>query len=374
MIFGFTDFLLGSLALFIMTLGSFYFLQAVFVYRSYRHESFAFAGMALFFGLYLLIQLVAFRMEAVRSLPLLRMKMITLGILLSFWISCAGRIVDPDKGAGRWLPLLPLIPLISTPFDFYLTLPVRLELIGFFGHVLPYRTASAGPGFFIHLLAVLTAGVFLFVKLIIRRRDLFRYPFFLYPVPFIAVVADILPGITRVRPLMFTEASLLLVFFLTVAHFIGRDREARQKLETRSLDLEQELDDARTELSRYRNSSLTEEQAGEGLSVLTRLMEHDRVYLDHFLTLGGLARKTGLSVHHLSQLINDRTGMNFNQYVNRYRVEEACRLLGDPLRRHLTMEQVSEKAGFNSLSVFNTLFKKHTSLTPSAWRSRNCHD
>ena len=72
----------------------------------------------------------------------------------------------------------------------------------------------------------------------------------------------------------------------------------------------------------------------------------------------------------LSLLINERTGMHFYDFVNRYRVEEAKRLLRESiLRDELSILGIAYEVGFNSKSSFNTAFKKAAGITPSQYRN-----
>ncbi|WP_377845214.1 helix-turn-helix domain-containing protein [Bosea sp. UC22_33] len=62
------------------------------------------------------------------------------------------------------------------------------------------------------------------------------------------------------------------------------------------------------------------------------------------------------------------TGKNVSQYINDFRVAEACRLL--PAKRSVTMAML--EAGFQTKSNFNREFRRVTGLSPAAWRDRNC--
>jgi AraC-like DNA-binding protein len=63
-------------------------------------------------------------------------------------------------------------------------------------------------------------------------------------------------------------------------------------------------------------------------------------------------------------------GQTFSDFVNSYRVEAAKRKLLDPAFRHLSVLGIAEEVGFNSKSSFNSVFKKHTNMTPSRFRNR----
>jgi len=69
-------------------------------------------------------------------------------------------------------------------------------------------------------------------------------------------------------------------------------------------------------------------------------------------------------------VINENTGQNFFDFVNRYRIGEAKRMLTDPTDKKITVQEILYVVGFNSKSSFNTLFKKYTGVTPSEFKNK----
>ncbi len=124
----------------------------------------------------------------------------------------------------------------------------------------------------------------------------------------------------------------------------------------------------RLRLDKYKSSGLSSDRTREYGLLLEKAMEQERLYLDPDLTLAKLAEATAIPAKPLSQVINERFGMNFNDYVNRLRVEEAKRMLLDPAASDFKLLRVAFASGFNSKSVFNAAFKKHTGLSPSEFR------
>ena len=124
----------------------------------------------------------------------------------------------------------------------------------------------------------------------------------------------------------------------------------------------------RQRLEKYKSSGLSSDRTREYGLLLEKAMEQERLYLDPDLTLAKLAEAATIPAKPLSQVINERFGMNFNDYVNRLRVEEAKRLLLDPAAGDFKLLRVAFASGFNSKSVFNAAFKKHTGLSPSEFR------
>ena len=102
---------------------------------------------------------------------------------------------------------------------------------------------------------------------------------------------------------------------------------------------------------------------------LSRAMETERPYLNPDVTLAELARRWGVSPRDLTYLLRESLDTCFYDYINRHRIEEAKRLLGEEEASNIL--EVMQRAGFNSKSVFNTAFKKHTGLTPTEFRKRS---
>jgi AraC-like DNA-binding protein len=116
-----------------------------------------------------------------------------------------------------------------------------------------------------------------------------------------------------------------------------------------------------------------EEKGADWKGVLGQIevyMGGQRPWLDPDLTLEQLALQVKLRPKLLSQAINEGLGKNFFEFINRYRIEEAKRLLTDPADKKITVLEVLYQVGFNSKSSFNTVFKKQTGLTPSEFKKK----
>jgi AraC-like DNA-binding protein len=119
---------------------------------------------------------------------------------------------------------------------------------------------------------------------------------------------------------------------------------------------------------RYAKSGLGEAAMAELLAALKVSMEEKRIYLDPELSLPRLARELGCSVNHLSQAINAGHNLSFFDYINRYRVAEAARMLRQKDCQFPAILDVALSVGFNSTSTFYTAFKKATGQTPAKYR------
>ncbi len=96
------------------------------------------------------------------------------------------------------------------------------------------------------------------------------------------------------------------------------------------------------------------------------LMKEEQLYKDMELNLKTVADLLAITPHQLSQFLNEHLNLDFRNFINRFRVEEAQRLLRtDPEMSILT---ICFEVGFNSKSTFNTAFKKLSGLTPREFR------
>ncbi|MEI6753961.1 MAG: AraC family transcriptional regulator [Paludibacter sp.] len=95
------------------------------------------------------------------------------------------------------------------------------------------------------------------------------------------------------------------------------------------------------------------------------LIENEKVYTQKTLSLSELARQLDTNVNYLSQFINNHLKTNFNDYINEYRVKEACRIFKNDTIMKYTVDQVADMVGFSSRSTFYTTFKKFTGITPA---------
>jgi AraC-like DNA-binding protein len=120
---------------------------------------------------------------------------------------------------------------------------------------------------------------------------------------------------------------------------------------------------------KYQRSGLRDDSAQYYLDKLNRLMAEERYYLDGELSLQTLAERVRISPHHLSQVLNDKLGKNFYDYINEQRVEHAKVLLVQEPQRAIT--DVAFACGYNSKTAFYNAFKRHTGVSPSEFRAKN---
>ena len=115
--------------------------------------------------------------------------------------------------------------------------------------------------------------------------------------------------------------------------------------------------------------ALDEDTRASMLETVIQYMKSQQAFLNNDLSLGGLSEAVDISTHHLSEVLNQEEGQNFYNFVNHFRIEFVCeRLKAD---NDVKLLDLALKSGFSSKSTFNSVFKKHTGLTPSQYRGKN---
>ena len=103
---------------------------------------------------------------------------------------------------------------------------------------------------------------------------------------------------------------------------------------------------------------------------LVKLFEKDKIYRHSDLRITFISEALKTNRTYISRLINEEFGMNFNEFVNQYRVREAEALLSSTDHNSYKLEYIAEKVGFGSGDSFTRAFKEHKGITPGQFRSQ----
>jgi len=101
------------------------------------------------------------------------------------------------------------------------------------------------------------------------------------------------------------------------------------------------------------------------LEKLELLMIKDKVFLNPDLNLELLSNYLGISEKHCSYMLNKGMNVNFNQYVNNFRIEAFKDRIKEGQNKTFTLTSIAYECGFNSKSTFNRVFKLNCGVTPS---------
>lgn len=95
------------------------------------------------------------------------------------------------------------------------------------------------------------------------------------------------------------------------------------------------------------------------------ILRYLRENVDKKISLDAICAKFSYSKSFICKVFREQTGQTMISYVNRLKVEEAQRLLRETTQ---SIANIAWSLGFKEVKYFDMLFKKHTGLTPVAYR------
>lgn len=123
--------------------------------------------------------------------------------------------------------------------------------------------------------------------------------------------------------------------------------------------------------SHDRSSTGTRKYTNEQLSKqLLELFSIKAIYRNSDLKITDVAQLLGTNRTYVSELINTEFRCSFVELVNRYRHNEAKRLLNDFEPDRFTLGEISEHSGFGSPGTFIRVFRQFEGVTPGRYRER----
>jgi AraC-like DNA-binding protein len=154
---------------------------------------------------------------------------------------------------------------------------------------------------------------------------------------FLNIIEDAVPYI--IGPLVYS----LVIYFLSYKAF-----------QLKVTDIDGEV------FKKNENASLFDE--------ISKLVIEKKLYFESDISLSKISKLVGKSTQNTSEVINQYAKQNFNDFINYYRIQEAKKMLLDDKNEKYTISSIAFDIGFNSLSSFNTAFKKFEETTPSLYR------
>jgi AraC-like DNA-binding protein len=100
---------------------------------------------------------------------------------------------------------------------------------------------------------------------------------------------------------------------------------------------------------------------------LLSMMQLEKLYEDPELSLTLVAKNLQSNPSFISKVVNQGFGVNFNDFVNMFRIEAVKEMIERGEHKRQTLLAVAFECGFNSKATFNRAFKKATGLRPKEW-------
>jgi AraC-like DNA-binding protein len=146
-------------------------------------------------------------------------------------------------------------------------------------------------------------------------------------------------------------------------------------------NIRQDISIEKEEIEKSLNNQEEEEKIGEAVTVkntykyesqfleIDNFIRSQKMYLQPKYTLQHLSKDLDIGSSTLSASINRNAQKSFIDYINEMRVDQAKKFLLDHKYEDYTIASIGLESGFNSKSAFYDVFKKHTGLTPLAFKN-----
>jgi AraC-like DNA-binding protein len=104
---------------------------------------------------------------------------------------------------------------------------------------------------------------------------------------------------------------------------------------------------------------------------ILQLLKNEKAYEDPELSLTQMAKQLKTNASVISKVINQGFQVNFNDFINNYRIEAVQQKLKAGEQKTQTLLGIAFDCGFNSKATFNRAYKKVTGLSPKEWLEQN---
>ena len=104
---------------------------------------------------------------------------------------------------------------------------------------------------------------------------------------------------------------------------------------------------------------------------IMNIIVFQKKYRDKDYSAKKLAEEIGTNTRYISAVVNTRFHMNYTQFVNKHRIDEAMSILVDKRYQDLRMEDVGDMVGFANRQSFYASFFRFTGITPRQYREDN---
>lgn len=111
------------------------------------------------------------------------------------------------------------------------------------------------------------------------------------------------------------------------------------------------------------------ERSNQNNKIIEAFFKYCNENYNQHLSLESVSKALSVSKSHLSRLIHKvLQNISFNDYINSLRINKACHLLK---YTKMTITNISESIGFNSIRTFNRAFKFLNNVSPSQYREES---
>ena len=103
-------------------------------------------------------------------------------------------------------------------------------------------------------------------------------------------------------------------------------------------------------------------------STLREIFNYSNEHYQEKITLDSISKALHLSKYYISRLFNQKLNLNFSEYINALRVNEACSLLS---KTDDKISDIAVNVGFGTIRSFNKVFQDFHKTTPQEYRIKH---
>lgn len=231
-------------------------------------------------------------------------------------------------------------------------------------HAFFFKKASLPP-MHILMLSIISLLIIIGLRLILGRYYLFDHPSINILIASLQAIC-IIHIVLSTFCVDYVECTIRQVYFIDPKEDLDKeaidntytDKEKGIEEEEDEEDIDDNSDD-NIDADAFR---LVQERLEVGLH---EMMIENKAFLDSELHLVDVARKLGTNRNYLSRHINERYRVNFNEYLNRMRIEYSK----DYMLRHpeQLLDTIAVECGFSTAQSFGRKFKAIEGVTPRSW-------
>ncbi len=195
----------------------------------------------------------------------------------------------------------------------------------------------------------------------LESKTILWVSFFLYSfvvTSIISIVFNIIGrGVFLESPVLLLIPSLIFSVLLFFIGFLGYMQNHTV------IDLESEGNESERFDTKSYNTGILNDK-------LLELFVDQSIYKNPDLKITHLSELLNTNRTYISKHINTEFSCTFSDFVNRYRVEEAKKLLSSDSSKNYSLNYISEKSGFGSMGSFMRVFRDSQGITPGRYRDR----
>ncbi len=102
-------------------------------------------------------------------------------------------------------------------------------------------------------------------------------------------------------------------------------------------------------------------------SLVNQFLIEKKPFLQQKYSLRDLSVDVDIPTNYLSAFINRYHKVNYNDFINSYRVSHSKVMIMNGEWKYKTLEAIASEAGFNNRNTFTAAFKKETGQSPSEY-------